>query len=69
MNTAVPCIRDNPTPEQEAAAKAARAAAFNLAIDEEDSLSAAESEWQDYLPLCWCPKCMGMLDDVAEEQH
>lgn len=49
------CNYNNPVMQQKA--KQARADAYNNAISEDDCLAAAESQWQDYIPVCFCPEC------------
>jgi len=64
----VTCTYDNPSPEAEAKAKADRAKEYHEATSADDHLAAAESQWRDYLPLCWCNKCTGAWHEIDEEE-
>lgn len=63
------CSYLNPSPEAEAEAKAERRHAIYHAANEDDRLVAAESEWRDYLPPCWCSRCLGAWDDDEPELY
>lgn len=48
------CILRDPTPAEVEAARKARADAYNGGDE-----GAAESTMEEFLPLCWCPHCVG----------